>query len=122
VTLCDCGDWRTRHIASVRLSPLLAALPARGEDMMRLHAAASLRPALTDLAAAFTAASGIKVERSSARHEAIGVTPGDVYYPCHHIVLGGVHEASIGAGLRAGIAGRGRRRRGHDKGHREQDR
>jgi molybdate transport system substrate-binding protein len=51
-----------RHIASVTLLLLLAALPACGEEMVRLHAAGSLRPALTDLAADFTAATGIKVE------------------------------------------------------------
>lgn len=41
---------------------VFVAPPARGEEAVRLYAAGSLRPALTDIAAAFTAASGLKVE------------------------------------------------------------
>lgn len=53
----------SRPLALVLLVALgFSAPPARGEEPVRLHAAGSLRPALTALAEAFTAASGIKVD------------------------------------------------------------
>ena len=46
------------------LAALVASIPAlhAEEGVVRLHAAGSLRPALTELGRAFTAAHGIKVE------------------------------------------------------------
>src|SRR5580704_16026626 len=50
------------RIAAVLLTVAAMAAPARAEDPVRLHAAGSLRPALTEVAAAFEATTGAKVQ------------------------------------------------------------
>jgi molybdate transport system substrate-binding protein len=50
------------RIAAILLTVAAMTAPARAEDPVRLHAAGSLRPALTEVAAAFEAATGAKVQ------------------------------------------------------------
>jgi len=65
---------RARVIAGFTVLALMSA-PAVAEDVALLHAAGSLRGALTDIARSFEAASGVKVQ---AKFSASGVLKDEI--------------------------------------------
>lgn len=74
------------RLAAAGLAALVASVPAlhAEEGVVRLHAAGSLRPALTDLGQAFTKAHGARVEAQFGssgllRERLERGQPGDVY-------------------------------------------
>ena len=72
------------HVVAASLAVVLMTVPAMAAEPVLLHAAGSLRSALTEVAAAFEAATGVKVQAKFGpsgvlREEIAGGAPAEVF-------------------------------------------